>query len=184
LKKYGINLEKPVLEGLVKGEWSGRLAAYRKLFGAPPTSVVAAEAELEKIRRMRNRVAHHSGFEDGDLPLNVSMVLGARRVELLEQQRVQVSHEQFIKWMKLLGDVSEKIDSQLTTKHIGDFEAAAIFLDWKHDPARFEQRVSIFISPENKSLERRRFGKMFSRLIDKPLGDEYPRQLSDFVNAL
>lgn len=183
LKKYSITFEQPSLQGLVHGEWSSRLALYRRLFGDLPPVLEAAESDLDSLRRIRNRVAHHFGINEHSLSPQGELALGGRRRQVLLPFEASVSHERLVQWMKLLGDVSVAIDRHLTTDFIGGYETAAIYVEWKRNPEKFERSVGITLTGHNKSWERR-FGKMLSELIDKPLGYKYPQTLAAYVDRL
>jgi hypothetical protein len=62
LKKYGLDADLASHVGLVKGEWSKRLAEYRRLFGRVPEGLREVEGDLEKLRKTRNAIAHEFGF--------------------------------------------------------------------------------------------------------------------------
>lgn len=184
LKKYGLQLNRPKLESLIKGEWSSRIAEYRHLFGSVPHVLLDAEGDLEQFRVLRNRVAHQFAFDDSSMENHLRLVLGGRRVEALESSKVGVSHERLIEWLGTLGSVSEAIDAQLNSAFIGGYETAAVYLDWKTQPDAFESSAGLTVAPIKKSSPERRFASVLSAVLDSPLGGAYPNSVQRYVSAL
>jgi hypothetical protein len=80
-KKRNIEIAKPALTSIIKGEWPGRIAALERLFGSVPDKLKTSQGELEKIRLTRNAIAHNLGADEdgGTLPPSLSLITGARR---------------------------------------------------------------------------------------------------------
>ena len=184
LKSHGLTVNRPDLQPLVRGAWSKRLASYSELFGEPPRVLRNAEGALEKARVLRNRIAHEFAFNDAGIEEGLSLVLGARRTEVLDPGKAGLSHQALIKLLTIWGEVSDAVDQHLTSDFIGGYETGALYLDWKKTPDAFELSAGITVAYYNKSSPERRFGNFLSQLLDKPLGNEYTRSLMQFVDAL
>jgi hypothetical protein len=184
LKKMDLRISQPSLTPVVKGEWAGRIATLERLFGSVPQQLKDAEGELEKIRKMRNAIAHSFGSDDGNslLPPSVSLISGAR-ADRLAQPRQGLSLSRLLSWLGLLNDISLAMDEQLTAQYIGDYETAAIYLDWKRAPERYESALGITLTGAKKSREQR-FVNFLSLAFARPIGADYLRTLEDFMVRL
>lgn len=121
--KYGGNWDKSKsVESIVHGEWSGRISAYNRLFGQVPAELSGAVGQLEKIRKMRNGVAHKFGRDIGAY---------TQRCCPSPDPLARLSERRMKDWMGLLDDVVEAVDLHLTSRHIGDYELLWYFHDWK-----------------------------------------------------
>lgn len=100
-------------EGLTKGTWGQRIAHYKKLFTTVPQALIDAEGDLEKIRHIRNSVAHAfgRGIEESRSRNNRDI----RPIERLSVPRLQ-------KYMCIIRKIAKDIDKQLLTNHIGEYE--------------------------------------------------------------
>lgn len=95
------------------GEWSKRIAAYEKLFRFIPPQLLAKQADLEKIRKLRNNVGHAFGRDIQD-----SRERGVRQIKQIER----LSQERLKKYLGTVYDVVLDIDKHLLETHIGAFE--------------------------------------------------------------
>lgn len=184
LKKYGLRVERPNLQGLVKGTWSSRLATYRRLFGSVPPQLFAVESKLEKLRQVRNRIAHDFGFDATGLEPHINVVLGARRAESLSAHQANIGDKTIMSWMQAIGAASTAIDAHLFREFIGGYEPVELFLSWRPDPDGFEAAADIEMVAVKKSDELNRFGTMLGTLLDRPIGSSAVRSMRDFVDAL
>lgn len=185
LKKRKIEITKPSLTPIVKGEWSGRIATLERLFGSVPDKLKDAQGELERIRQTRNAIAHNLGSEgddNGTLPPSLSLIVGARADRLLMPRR-GLSQNRLVSWLRLLTDVSIALDSQFTTQYIGDYEAAAIYLDWRDSPDRYEKALGITLVSAKKSHSQR-FQNFASSALDMALGSSYVQGLERYISRL
>lgn len=109
---------------LVKGEWPARISAYRDLFGAVPALLQQQVGKLERMRQLRNGVAHSFGrdpafFEDP--------MVHAGEPTRLSEKRLQ-------DWLAIVEACAEVIDNHLFRSHIGEFELIWRYHRWKDQP--------------------------------------------------
>ena len=184
LKKRDLNIPKPLLTPIVKGDWAGRIAALERLFGSVPQELKTAQGELEKIRRMRNSIAHSFGEDETNsvLPPSVSLIVGAR-VDRLGQPRQGLSAKRLVSWLGLLNEISKALDKQLTEQYIGDYEMVAIYLDWQRSPDRYEAAFGIKLVSQKRSFEQR-FTNFISAALGWALGHDYFHTMETFVRRL
>lgn len=98
---------------ITKGTWSQRIGSFKKLFQTVPQILVDSESDLEKMRNIRNNVAHAfgRGIEESRSRDNIDI----RPVERLSIERLQ-------KYMNIIRKVAKEIDKQLLNNHIGEYE--------------------------------------------------------------
>jgi len=185
MKKHGLRIERPDVSRLVAGPWPSRIARYRSLFKSVPPQLNGAVGELEKLRNSRNGVAHRFAVDESGLTSPLQLVLGARRMQALTSARMAVGHKTLIRWLGILGEVSEAIDSHLNKDFIGGYETAAIYLGWSHRPDAFETAAHITIQPHDKSTQERRFNSLLGQLLNGPrVGPAYSKSVIDYVHRL
>jgi hypothetical protein len=184
LLKYNLRLERPKLEGLVKGTWSTRLAAYRKLFGYVPKDLAALESSLERLRQLRNGIAHDFGLAPSGLYSQLDVVLGARRDVALDKRKLRASDKAVIAWLQDVGAAATAIDRQLTQEFIGGFELIELFLAWKRNPDGFERTAGIQMAGHKKSTELTRFTTAIGTLTSSPVSLKYVASLRSFIDTL
>ena len=76
LAKYTLQAGERTTEHLTKGEWSSRLAVFRKYFGDVPTGLQSNEGVLETMRNKRNQVAHAFGLDISSMSVHTAVLLG------------------------------------------------------------------------------------------------------------
>lgn len=114
-----------LVQRCTRKEWTTRVSEYRRLFGSIPDEVQFHIGDLEKMRKLRNGVAHSFGrdlskFED---PLTGVPVKAAR-----------LSEHRLIKWLGIIELVAKVIDDQLLLAHLGAFEEVSHFHRWQAQP--------------------------------------------------
>lgn len=181
LKKYGLAVDQPGLSGLVMNDWSKRISEYRRLFSGVPQELIDAEGELEKLRKLRNVIAHEFASETDKTQPQLHLALGARRVSALESNKSVVSEERLIKWFRLLGVVSSAVDRHLVTEFVGGYETAALYLEWSENPDKFEAAADITMAPGAMGERNNRFGTMVGTLFQHTLTREYVPTLQKFI---
>lgn len=108
----------PHIESFTKGDWSSRLSAIERLFGTLPQTVKTHHADLETIRKIRNRFGHAFGRDidesrkHGDI--HISPVENLSRPTL---GRLGRSGWRFVK----------ALDKFFLDEHVGDFEAVNFY---------------------------------------------------------
>ncbi len=100
-------------ELITKGTWNQRISNYRKIFNSVPPSLSSNIADLEKMRKTRNNVAHAFGRD-------INLSRARTTLKMLPIERLSLDRLQ--KYMKLIRTIAKEIDKQLFTTHIGEFE--------------------------------------------------------------
>jgi hypothetical protein len=100
-------------EGVTKGTWQQRVSCYKQLFKVVPVSLENSIADLEKMRKIRNNVAHAFGRD-------INETRSRHTLEILPIERL--SEERLMKYMETIRIISKDIDKQLLENHIGEFE--------------------------------------------------------------
>lgn len=114
--KYGTNLEYSFFdksELITKGTWDKRISYFKEIFGNVPSSLSSNVSNLEKMRKIRNNVAHAFGRDIDETRARTTIKM--LPIERLSEVRLQ-------KYMELIRKISKEIDNQLFTNHIGEYE--------------------------------------------------------------
>lgn len=183
LEHYGIETNPRSAEKLVIGEWSARYANFIKLFGEIAALDPSIISTLESMRIIRNQVAHEFGVKsDFDSPI-ISLIVGARRQNILQKKIVTVSDGRVLEFLANANTFTKLVDAKLVSEHIGGYEIASTYIAWKSDPDNWEKRLHIDISNHNRNYTVR-FRKVIGELLDMPIGGEYYRSLERYVRSL
>ncbi|MEF1312030.1 hypothetical protein QTO01_18235 [Vibrio mytili] len=136
-------------ELITKGTWYQRVSNFLSLFHLAPISLGSNISELEKMRKLRNNVAHAFGRD-------IDKTRSRHTLEILPIERL--SEERLMRYMDLIMKIAKDIDNQLLEQHIGDFELVHYYhtirdkLDSKHQVKSFKAKVnSLYV--ENKSID-------------------------------
>lgn len=111
----------PLVTPCLKGDWSSRIKAYKRIFSSAPQSLVKDKCKLDELRVLRNKVGHSYGR--------------SLKTELLETTIApmsRLSEESLKDCLELVFKIAEDIDAQLLTGHIGCFEEALYFHNWRN----------------------------------------------------
>jgi hypothetical protein len=105
----------------IKGAWSQRLAGYRNLFVTTPPTLDALQGNLERMRNLRNGVAHSFGrslnyFEDATVQPGVSE---------------RLSEDRLLQYLADIEQAALAVDSQVASDHLGEFELIWQYHRWK-----------------------------------------------------
>lgn len=119
--KYG--KEKPfdftsIITSCTKGDWSSRISAYKKTFGRVPNYLDSHIKELEKIRVLRNNIAHAFGRDIEE---------SRNKFELTTKPIEKLTREQFLKLQDIVWKSALCIDAHLKTFHIGEYQALLFY---------------------------------------------------------
>jgi hypothetical protein len=98
---------------ITKGTWDTRISHFKEIFGTVPTALSSNISDLEKMRKIRNNVAHAFGRD-------IEQTRARTTLEMLPIERLSEARLQ--KYMELIRKISKEIDNQLFTNHIGEFE--------------------------------------------------------------
>ena len=102
-------------ELITKGTWDKRISYYREIFGTAPAILTSSVTELEKMRKLRNNVAHAFGR-------SIEETRARDTFEILPIERL--SEKRLQKYMEIIRKISKAIDNHLFKTHIGEFEIA------------------------------------------------------------
>ena len=101
-----------------KGAWSARLAAYEKYFGRSPKAFSSNISALEKIRVIRNNVAHSFGRD-------IEASRNQQEVKTLPIEKL--SRDSLLKLQNVVWLVAKSIDVHLHQFHIGEYQALVFY---------------------------------------------------------
>jgi hypothetical protein len=107
-----------VITSLTKGEWNSRLAPFKKTFGGAPQELVKNIGELDKLRKLRNKVGHAFGRD----------IDGSRNHEVKDILKMEkMTDKKFKKFQHLILSTVRGIDKFLLENHIGEYQAIAFY---------------------------------------------------------
>ena len=155
-----------LVTGCVKGEWSKRLASYRKLFGTVPVQLTALEGNLDRMRNIRNGVAHSFG-RDQNLFVNP--------LPMADDRAERLSEPTLLAWLGEIEQAAMAVDEHILRNHLGDFELLWHFHRWRELP-RSEK--------EPKYAETTAFARFLNRTFGSTPGREYCRQLERYYHQV
>jgi hypothetical protein len=178
--KYGLQAGDRPTEPLTKGEWSSRLAAFRRYFGSVPLDLQASEAELEAMRKRRNQVTHAFGLDISPMSAHNAVLFGARRPDFVN--KVAVSEGTLKKWLGVLETSAAAIDDHLLRHFIGGYELAAIYIEWNRDRNALYKASGI--PRYSKGSDARKLGKFLGNLLDHPITLELAQSIMGYVDKL
>lgn len=122
------------VEGCVKGEWAKRARSFRLLFGEVPPILRSRMAELEAIRRVRNKVGHSFGRDIPSAWGLITAPIGS--TERVSEKRAKL-------WLSVLHEVAIDVDGFLLKNSIGSFELLLEYHLWRSRPkTRHENRIT------------------------------------------
>ena len=146
----------------VKGQWSKRIASYRRLFGLVPGALTASEGDLERMRNIRNGVAHGFGrdlriFDD---PLNMK-----------DGPQERLSEAELLGWLGAIEQVAVAIEAHLLQSHIGNFELLWHFHRWRALPReKLDRRYTEAVA----------FSRFLNRSFGSTPGREYCKEVERY----
>lgn len=104
--------------GITKGDWSSRIANFKKLFGQVPPYVDDHIAELDDARHIRNRMGHAFGRD-----IEASRDHTTKTILPMEK----ISDRRLVKLQRIIRKSAKEIDKFLLTQHIGEYQAIAFY---------------------------------------------------------
>jgi hypothetical protein len=109
---------KDIVITCTKGTWDSRISAYERAFGKAPKYLKNHVSELDKMRNMRNNVAHAFGRE-----IEASRKNG--NINTLPIERL--SRERLLKYQAIVWKTTKAIDTHLQNFHIGEYQALLFY---------------------------------------------------------
>jgi hypothetical protein len=148
-----------------KGNWSSRLAAYEGYFGRSPKFFSSNVSALEKIRAIRNNVAHAFGRD-------IEASRNQQEVKTLPIQHL--SRESLLRLQKIVWVLAKAIDVHLHRFHIGEYQAL-VFYHGIYPVLRAD------LHPSARAIElKKRIGSFGAA----PAGKEFCKGLVQYYEAL
>lgn len=121
-------------EDFTKGTWDKRLSNYESAFGAAPKVLKSSVGELDKMREMRNKIAHEFGL------VNVKHPYG-----YLSRSSSVVSQRRLKGWLSLVDEVVRGVDCHLSTSFVGDFETLELLHLWRSDRLKLIEGTGVVL---------------------------------------
>lgn len=153
------------LNDVCKGDWNSRIAAYKKLFTNIPLDLEKNALELDKIRVLRNNIAHY--FSRTKSKYENPIVFKSERI-------INVSHNYIKKSMKTVHCVVKAIDKHLYFDYIGSYEILKYFVNYKDTSID-----SMTSGNKAKWLQ-----KLVGQNGIQPVGTEYYKKLISYYESL
>lgn len=146
-------------ETCATGEWSNRLANYKKFFGKVPVDLENSISELEQLRKFRNGVGHTFGRDAQDY---------RTRMDVKPKGLTAISEDRLKKWLGLAESVVKSIDADLGPNHIGEYETLYFFhTKTLNVPPRGHTTPEAILSKELNLLHGHGPGKKFCKDLIK-----------------
>lgn len=148
-------------EEVTKGEWSQRSSNFKKIFKSVPSIITDNVSSLERMRKLRNNVAHAFGRDIGETRARETM-------DILPMARL--AEKTLQKYMELILNIAKAVDQQLFPTHIGEFELI-------HFYHRHKEKYS-------GSSEAKDFKDEINKLYIQARGSEFCRDLIKYYKDL
>ena len=100
-------------EEVTKGEWSQRASNFEKIFNSVPAIITDNISSLERMRKLRNNVAHAFGRD-------ICETRARETMDILPMARL--AEKTLQKYMELILNIAKAVDNQLFSNHIGEYE--------------------------------------------------------------
>ncbi len=161
-KRY-VFIEKTI--DLVKGSWPARISAFQRLFNGCPSKLEESLGELEKIRLIRNSIGHAFGRT-----LSTKDLLEVVYYHPMER----VSEKRLKRWLGLVFEIANEIDTFLLREHIGAYELVRYYHYWYKE---FGYPIAGSRNPNHRrQLNADRFKRYLSEKLVKVWGGPLPSQ--------
>ncbi len=101
-----------------KGEWGSRVAAYERIFGVVPPTLQNNISNLEKIRKLRNRVGHSFGRD-------IEKSRNHDAIDIMPIEKLR--RDKTLEYQSLIYGVAKDIDRHLHNSHVGEYQTLYFF---------------------------------------------------------
>jgi len=125
---------KHVAEKITKGDWSQRIAAFQEVFGTVPQKIINHTKQLERMRKLRNNVAHAFGRE-------IEKAQERGLTKILDMDKLSL--DSLKKYMQIISDIVYEIDNQLVSNHIGSYEVLFYYHKIHHELPKSNREVAL-----------------------------------------
>lgn len=154
-----------VVISCTKGSWQSRLNSYEKLFGKVPKYLLGQISDLEKIRVLRNDVAHAFGRD----------IEASRKKGMLTTEAAhRLSRDRTIKLQGTVWKAAKAIDAHLHNFHIGEYQSLLFY----HD---LYPTLNHMVHPSIRAMDLK---KAIGRHGDIPAGKEFCKGLVAYYEGL
>lgn len=109
-KKFDFTTE---IVSCTKGDWSSRISHMKQYFGAVPSILETNISQLDKMRRIRNDVAHSFGR-------NIDDAQEIHKLQRLDSKKI--TSKQLLKYWKLVDNCVREFDNQFFKQHVGEYQ--------------------------------------------------------------
>lgn len=150
---------------ITKGDWISRAAAYNGLFHSIPESFESNVEDLNKLRKLRNDIAHYFAREKGKYGAPITFTA---------EESARVSHERLLKFFALIYEVATGIDEHLYKDFIGSYEMLKYYLKYKTTVVD-----GMGVGNQAKWLQ-----KHVGRSSGETVGTDYYKTLLQYFNGL
>lgn len=163
LKNGRLINNKKEIEGITKGDWFNRCSEFQKIFGDVPKLLNESIGCLDRLRNIRNNVAHGFGRDlDVTSPSNQS-----------ERHPDIIKDKSFISSLKIISDVASDVDRFLLENYIGNFELIHFYHEFtQKDPPERDCNYTKY-----RALQRE-----FNRSANTTLSTEFCGDLIEYYN--
>ena len=109
---------KEIVTNCVKGDWNSRWSNIVKLFPNIPNTIEKKISDLERIRKLRNNIAHAFGRD-----------IESSRQHIIKQKLTidTISERKVQQYKYLLWGIAKEIDSYLLNNHIGEYQFLCLY---------------------------------------------------------
>ncbi len=123
------------LKSLIEGKWKDRYKRIKEVFGVSIPSIEKNIVRLEDHRIKRNAIAHQFGLE-GDLRF-------FERVDpsYFKATTISVTSDDIKESFKIMREVVDDIESQITSSNVGVFEYLVFIHNYKNDVDNFKAKM-------------------------------------------
>ncbi|MGI3067222.1 hypothetical protein ACRTEL_22730 [Vibrio diabolicus] len=107
-----------IVTSCTKGTWDSRASAYERAFGNIPKYLKNNLSDLDKIRNIRNNVAHAFGRDIDE---------SRRKGELTTLPIERITCQRLMKYQSIVWKTAKSIDVHLQNFHIGEYQAVLFY---------------------------------------------------------
>lgn len=148
-----------------KNDWGARLSAYERYFGQCPAYLKSKISELERIRILRNSVAHAFGRD-----ISASRKAG----ELTTLPIERLPRESFHKLQAVVWRSAKAIDAHLNNFHIGEYQSLLFY-------HKIYPELNKDLHPSMRAIALK---KRLGWHGDEPAGKEFCKGLVEYYEGL
>ncbi len=158
------NFEDQVIS-CTKGTWEGRKNSYEKIFGQIPAIFSSNLSTLDKMRILRNNVAHAFGRD-----IEISRKKG--EVTIVPSQKLK--RESLLQYQNIIWKIVKAVDEHLSYSHIGEYQALLFY-------HKIYPTLNHSCHPHNRAMDLK---KQIGRFGTTSAGKEYCKGLVNYYESL